>query len=273
MSDTAALRNGQIPAEDSETPDTVHELYAGDTGTLPAATRQVLVHLLKGPYFERSRSAKLWDELRRSETVIRSRLSDLYLDLFIDDGLGIAFCRRPDLGDHTAPSLLNTVRLRFLDSAMLLELRSKLMQAKSRGERAVITKTEFRDLLRVYDTRAQQDDPLLERHLAGILARFTERKFLLTLKSEDAMEVSPVLPLLFPAAALDELRATYVRRVLREASSPEEHARLLEKLGDAAAGVEETPEAPAAVEDSDDAADEEDAMDETAADENDGEAR
>lgn len=205
------------------------ELYAGDTGTLPALTRQVLVHLLKGPYFERSRSERLWQELKVREEVIRSRLSDLYLDLLVDDELGVAFCRKPDLGDHEAPSLLNTVRLRFLDSAVLLELRDRLMRARANGERAVVTRADVAEMLRLFDRTAGQNDRIFQQHFSAIVKRLTERRILLTLKSGDAMEISPVLPLLFPTAAIDELKKSYLGRILEDAKTPEEREAVMKR--------------------------------------------
>lgn len=205
------------------------ELYAGDTGTLPALTRQVLVHLLKGPFFERSRSERLWQELKVREDIIRSRLSDLYLDLLVDDELGVAFCRKPDLGDHDAPSLLNTVRLRFLDSAVLLELRDQLMRARANGERAVVTRADVAEMLRLFDRSAGTNDRIFQQHFKAIIKRLTERRILLTLKSGDAMEISPVLPLLFPTAAIDELRNAYLRRILEDAKTPEEAEEIMKR--------------------------------------------
>ena len=129
------------------------ELYAGDTGELPHLTRQVLVHLLKGPYFERKKSERLWEELKEKEAVIRSRLDDLFLELVIDHSLGVAFCQKANVGDLEAPSLLHTVRLRFLDSAVLLELRERLMRARADGERAVVTVADVGEMLRLFEDR------------------------------------------------------------------------------------------------------------------------
>lgn len=219
----------QEGAFEGDTDAAERELYAGDTGTLPALTRQVLVHLLKGPFFERSRSERLWQELKVREEIIRSRLSDLYLDLLVDDELGVAFCRKPDLGDHDAPSLLNTVRLRFLDSAVLLELRDQLMRARANGERAVVTRADVAELLRLFDRSTGTNDRIFQQHFKAIIKRLTERRILLTLKSGDAMEISPVLPLLFPTAAIDELRNAYLRRILEDAQTPEEAEEIMKR--------------------------------------------
>ena len=132
-------------------------LFEGDTGELPEIVRNVLVHLLRGPYFERSSSRRLWHALVTNEAVIRSRLSELYLDLFLDEEAGIAFCRRPNLGELDVPTLLPRVRLRFLDSTLIVELRERLMRAQETGERVHVTRQDLREILRLYDAAVKRN--------------------------------------------------------------------------------------------------------------------
>lgn len=266
FAEPADARDADEPAGEDLLPEgESDELYPGDTGTLSLMTRQVLVHLLKGPYFERRKSERLWDEMKRSEGLIRSRLSDLFIELVVDDALGVAFCRKPDMGELDAPSLLNTVRLRFLDSVILLELRERLMRARADGERAVVTEGDIAEVLRIFDRSAGKDDRLFLRHLSGILTRLKERRILLPLRSGDSLEVSPILPLLFPAADIETLRAAYVQRMLENAENEEERSSLIERYQDLRAdwlGTAAAPVSPAASEDADgadgaDSADEE----------------
>ena len=178
----------------------------------------MLVHLLRGPYFERSSSRRLWHALVTNEAVIRSRLSELYLDLFLDEEAGIAFCRRPNLGELDVPTLLPRVRLRFLDSTLIVELRERLMRAQETGERVHVTRQDLREILRLYDAAALSNEALLERHLSGIVDRLVKRRILLTLKSgDDAFEISPVLPLLFTTSDIEALRAGYAEKAARDA--------------------------------------------------------
>lgn len=204
-------------------------LYSSDTGLLPPMTRQVLVHLLKGPYFDRRTSTKLWDELKTNEATIRSRLSDLYLDLLIDDEIGVAFCRKPDLGDHDAPTLLSTARLKFLDSAVLLELRERLMRSRADGERAFVTVADLADMLRLYDRAAETDAKAFNNHLTSIRKRLIERRILIELSSGDSLEISPILPLLFPTADIARLRQAYIERMASQAETPEEAQKIRER--------------------------------------------
>lgn len=229
------------------------QLFEGDTGTLPFKTRQVLVHLLRGPYLRRDRSRHLWTELVASEALLRSRLNDLFLDLAIDDETGIAFCRRPDTFESEAPSLLHTVRLKFLDSVLLLMLRSRLMRTSETGDRTVVAHAEIVEYLRDYDRTADRDVRLFDAHVGGVVKRLKDRKILLPLSGEELRyEVSPVLQLLFDATDV--------------AALTEEYRKKAEELREDAAGVDaDRTETRATVDEAeDDEADEADAADEAA---------
>src|SRR5260370_24156933 len=125
-------------------------LFAGDSGELPQETRRVLVQLLAGPSLDGRRHPKLWAVLVRDEALIRSRLSELFLDLVIDADMQVAFTRQADAGDLETPVLLRRAQLTFLDSILLLHLRQRLTQAHAQGERAVISVHEIIEHLSVY---------------------------------------------------------------------------------------------------------------------------
>lgn len=225
---------------DPELPGT--QLFEGDTGTLPFKTRQVLVHLLRGPYLRRDRSRHLWTELVASEAVLRSRLNDLFLELAIDDETGIAFCRRPDTYESKAPSLLHTVRLKFLDSVLLLMLRSRLMRTAETGDRTVVAHAEIVEYLRDYDRTADRDVRLFDAHVGGVVKRLKDRKILFPLSGEELRyEVSPVLQLLFDATDVAALTEEYRKKAeeLREDATaidedrPEKRVMLDERDDDA----------------------------------------
>lgn len=95
--------------------------------------------------------------------------------------------------------------------------------------RAVVTRADVAELLRLFDRSAGTNDRIFQQHFKAIIKRLTERRILLTLKSGDAMEISPVLPLLFPTAAIDELRNAYLRRILEDAQTPEEAEEIMKR--------------------------------------------
>lgn len=198
-------------ASEADEADPEGALYPGDRGTLPLDVRRMLVLLLRGPYVTRAQSRRLWDVMMGSLPAIRSRLSDLFLELVVDEEMGIAFCRRPDMGELDAPTLLPKLKLPFFDSAVMLELREKLMHARETGERCVATASELEEMLRFYDAAADKNERLFKSHFQAMLGRLEKRRFLLPLESQN-YEVSPVLALMFTAADIAALSAAYAEK-------------------------------------------------------------
>ena len=193
-----------------EDDDDASGLWPGDTGELPFNVRRVLVALFRGPCLRRDRHPKLWRVLLTNEAVIRSRVSDLILDLLLDEEAGVAMLRRAETGDLKAPSLLHTQRLNFLDSCALLELREKMMRnAGAADERTVVTPEEIAEALKLYDRTAFKDEQAFRRHVSGVVSRLTARRLLLPLRGTSALEVSPTLPRLFTADDVAKLTAAY----------------------------------------------------------------
>ena len=186
------------------------ELWLGDTGTLTLPLRRVLVTLLKGPYLYRDKRKDAWELLINHLPVIRSQLANLLLDLVVDDEVGVAFVKNPDLGEIEAPSLLNKYAFKFLDSVLLIEMRDRLMRAQQSGQRAMLALDEINALLAVFEPSAGKDSKIFANRVSGVLRRMKERHLLLDLgRGSDTFEVSPVLKVVFDAAQVDALRETY----------------------------------------------------------------
>src|SRR5699024_9738543 len=60
-------------------------LYPGDRGDLEYETRRALVQLLKGPLITAAKHPAIWRTTVRDEAVLRSRLSEVFLDLVLDE--------------------------------------------------------------------------------------------------------------------------------------------------------------------------------------------
>lgn len=200
-------------------------LYAGDTGQLPMDTRRVLVQLLLGPALDADRQTKLWPVLLRDERVLRSRLHELFLDLVVDHEQRVAFTRQVVDEAADVPVLLRKAPLTFIQSALVLFLRQQLTQADARGERAVVSRSEMLEHLRVFEPERNADQAKFERQLAGAVEKADQLNLVRRLKgSDERYEVSPALKLLFPAEQIQALTATYVRlaeRGVAGAGAPE----------------------------------------------------
>ena len=185
-------------------------LFPGDTGRLPPETRRVIVQLLLGPSLDARRQTKLWPVLLRDEVVIRSRLHELFLDLVVDRDQQVAFTRQITGAELDIPVLLRKARLTFLESALLLLLRSRLTQADAQGERAAVSAGEMREHLRVFERTHNPDRARFEQQMDNTIEKAKKLSLLRQIRgSEERYEISPTLKLLFPAEEIQALTRVY----------------------------------------------------------------
>ena len=200
----------EILAADSaeQVPD--QTLYQGDTGTLSLDARRVLVQLLTGPSLDGQRHSRLWPILIRDEAAIRSRLSELFLQLVIDRDLKVAFTRQAETGDLDVPRLLRRANLTFLDSILMLHLRQRLTQAEAHDDRAVVSTEEIVEFLSVYERADNTDRALFAKRIHASIEKIKKHSILRKIRSsEDRFEISPTLKLLFSAEEIQSLTRIY----------------------------------------------------------------
>lgn len=186
--------------------------FLGDTGTLPIDTRRVLVQLLLGPSVDARRQSKLWPVLLRDESVIRSRMHDLFLDLVIDHEQQVAFTRQVTSDDIDVPILLRKASLTFLETTLLLFLRQRLTQADAQGERAVVSLSEMREHMTVFERDANPDHARFERQVGNAVEKAKKLSLVQRIRgSDERYEVSPTLKLLFSAEEIQGLTRSYAQ--------------------------------------------------------------
>ena len=225
--DLPEIANPEIGNSQQTSADT---LYDGDCGELSLDARRVLVQLLAGPSLDKQRHSRLWPVLIRNEAAIRSRLSELFLQLVIDHDLQVAFTRQADTGELDVPFLLRRARLTFIDSILLLYLRSRLTQADTHGDRAIVSTGEIVDFLGVYEQHENTDRALFERRVHNSIEKIKKRSILRKLRSDDDyFEISPTLKLLFSAEEIQALTKTYLDLKVSGGSSDEEEEPPLEE--------------------------------------------
>ncbi len=195
-------------------------LYHGDSGELSLDARRVLVQLLAGPSLDGRRHSRLWPILIRDETAIRSRLSEMFLELVIDRDLQVAFTRQADTGDLEVPLLLRRAKLTFLDSTLLLHLRQQLTQAEAHGDRAVVSTDEILEFISVYEQAGNTDRALFDRRIHASIEKIKKHSILRKIRSsDDRFEISPTLKLLFSAEEIQALTRIYLGMRVAEESS------------------------------------------------------
>ena len=197
-------------------------LFTGDTGQLSAEARKVLVQLLRGPAVDGQRHSRLWPWLLRHETVLRSRLSELFLQLVIDRDQQVAFTRQADTDDQDFPRLLNRISLTFSDSVLLLYLREQLTRSATQQDRAVVSTADLLEDLRVYQQTGNTDEALFEKRIHASIEKLKKHNILRKIRnSEDRYEISPSLKLLFSSEKIQMLTRVYQDRLAPENSSEE----------------------------------------------------
>lgn len=187
--------------------DEVVALWPGDRGSLRAATRSALARLVRGPYVSAEKDPEAWRALLAGEEHVRSRLADLYLELVLDTDTGVAFVRRAPADE--AKNAVRELPLTFLDTALLLHLRGRLLDAAD--GRAVVGRDEVGDALAGYRRRSGVDGAEFARLLDASWDRMFGRGLLEPTTTEGRFEVSPVLRVLFGAEQVAAVQAEYAR--------------------------------------------------------------
>lgn len=197
-------------------------LWAGDTGSLGERTRRVMLELLKGPYVSGGQSPQLWAALVADESIVRSRLHDLFLDLVIDKVDEFAFTRKVVTDEIDVPAAVRSERLTFLDTAMLLVLR-QLLLATPGERRVIIDREEVYERLAIYRTG---DESTFQRNLNGAWNRMSNRLRVLHSAGEDRFEISPMVRFLIDEDQVRELIDVYERIASGEAKGSIAEAEL-----------------------------------------------
>lgn len=191
--------------------------FEGDTGKLPQETRRALVQLLAGPVVDGQRHPKVWEVAVRDEVVLRSRLHDLYLELVLDRDHQVAFLRQVVSDQLDVPILLRRNTLTFIETALLLFLRLRLTESDSQGERAVLSPQEMLEHLKVYERSDNVDQARFTRQCESAVEKAKKLGLLRKLAgSNERMEVSPALKLIFPAEEIARLTQAYEMASKRE---------------------------------------------------------
>lgn len=202
---TASANEVAVDAERKES-----AAFLGDTGSLPIDTRRVLVQLLLGPSVDAQRQSKLWPVLLRDETVIRSRMHELFLEVVIDHEQQVAFTRQVTSEELEVPILLRKASLTFLETTLLLFLRQRLTQADAQGERAVVSLSDMQEHLGVFERDNNLDHAKFSRQVANAVDKAKKLSLLQRIRSSDERyEVAPTLKLLFSAEEIQQLTRTY----------------------------------------------------------------
>ncbi|CAM2751848.1 DUF4194 domain-containing protein [Actinomyces slackii] len=195
-------------------------LWDGDAGALPRDTRRAIVRLVQGPYLSAERQPDLWNALMSDEAVVQRHLADMFLALVIDRETGLAFVRNADDPTGAAPSVVRTMPLTFIDTALLLHLRTLLLRVPAAGQRAFVDREELLDHLRVYRPRTSTDESGFDKRVSASVSKMLKASLLRETSVGERYEISPILALVFGPDEVAAVAREY-RRMLGDDAGAE----------------------------------------------------
>lgn len=204
----------------------ITESVRSSDSDMPHDARRVLVHLMRQGSVMASQKPKLFEQLCRYELAIRKHLSEVYLQLVLDQKSGVAFVASiasehvgniedDGLEDEAADSdesatLIPKRTLSLFDTLILLVLRKHYQDRESAGEQKITIDIErlesyLTPFLPITDHASKDRKKLLVR-----VKEMVKRKVLSTIRGEeDRYEITPIIRYVVNAGFLETMLAEY----------------------------------------------------------------
>jgi len=182
------------------------ELFAGDSGTLDADVRRVLVRLLQRRYLLAERNPAQWRTLLENQQVVESRLHDLFVHLVVDHDRGIAYKRQVRSAELDVPVLLRDDPYSRAETLVLVHLRTVFQRSRGAGETSV--RVDVEELEQTALTYFDPDDTNVAAHQREIrtaVARLV-KEGVIEEESEGRFRVTSLVEIVLSNERLTELR-------------------------------------------------------------------
>lgn len=182
------------------------ELFAGDSGTLDADVRTVLVRLLQRRFLTAEKNRDQWRTLLDHQQVIESRLHDLFVHLVVDHERGVAYKKQVRSAELDVPVLLRDDAYSRAETLVLVHLRTVFQRERGAGETSV--RVDVEELEQTALTYFDPDDTNVATRQREIRAAVTRlaRDGLIEEESEGRYRVTPLVEVVLSNERLAELR-------------------------------------------------------------------
>ncbi|MBP3037524.1 DUF4194 domain-containing protein [Arthrobacter sp. zg-ZUI100] len=202
------------------------ELFPGDTGTLPLKLRQALIRLLRGPYLDAASSDNVYNTVVDNQEELRTRLSELFLTLVIDEDRKVALLRPVDMPEPHTAVLQRQREMTREETLLLLRMRLLLDRHTGTGNDAVIARTDIVEIIEGYVDPGQRDAKQVEDLAdAAIRKLVQERRLLLPTEVDSVWVISGALPLALPYEHIGDI-VTFMQALTDAAGDQSEQPEL-----------------------------------------------
>jgi len=182
-------------------------LFEGDEGGLSIAQRKTLVLLMKQRYISAALQPVEWRTLLAAQSLLKSRLNDVFLDLHIDLHYEVAFKRQAVAeGGDRFPTLLHDVSYSREETILLVLVRQRFRSERANGQDIVIVdRDNLVDNVARFRPENATDLSGDARRAAAAVDSLAKARVLLKTSDPDRFRVSAVIEVLLPLERLAEL--------------------------------------------------------------------
>ncbi|WP_433194538.1 DUF4194 domain-containing protein [Nocardia sp. CA-107356] len=211
MSETDFCDNAWSEGEDAGFIDPVSmeedptELFAGDTGTLDAEVRRVLVRLLQRRFLLADKNSAQWRTLLENQQLIESRLHDMFVRLVIDHERGIAHKQQVRSAELDVPILLKDDPYNRAETLVLVHLRTVFQQERVAGEMSA--RVDIEELEQTVLTYFDPDGTNMadrQKEIRGAVTRLA-REGLMDEETAGRYRITPLVEVVMSTEKLSEL--------------------------------------------------------------------
>lgn len=181
------------------------ELFPGDSGTLDADVRRVLVRLLQRRFLLAEKNRQQWRTLLDNQQVIESRLHDLFVHLVVDHQRGIAYKRQVRSDELDVPVLLRDEAYTRAETLVLVHLRTVFQRERGAGETSA--RVDVEEIEQTALTYFDPDDTNVaarQREIRAAVLRLA-KEGVVEEESEGRYRVTPLVEVVLSNERLSEL--------------------------------------------------------------------
>lgn len=182
-------------------------LFEGDEGGLTVEQRRTLVLLLRHRYISAAMQPAEWRTLLSSQSLLKSRLNDLFLDLHVDLHYEVAFKRQAvGEGGERFPTLLHDVSYTREETILLVLLRQRFRSERANGvDIVIVDRDNLVDNVAHFRPEHATDRFGDARRATAAVDSLAKARVLLKTSDPDRFRISAVIEVLLPIERLTEL--------------------------------------------------------------------
>ncbi|WP_166793261.1 DUF4194 domain-containing protein [Cryobacterium lactosi] len=197
-------------------------LFEGDEGGLTVEQRRTLVLLLKHRYISAALQPAEWRTLLASQSLLKSRLNDLFLDLHVDLHYEVAFKRQAvGEGGERFPTLLHDVAYTREETILLVLLRQRFRSERASGvDIVIVDRDNLVENVAHFRPEHATDRFGDARRATAAVDSLAKARVLLKTSDPDRFRISAVIEVLLPIERLGELWEWLVEQNGQEPPEP-----------------------------------------------------